>query len=161
MKKNKKHMIIITIVAIALIAIDQISKFLIVGKNINLIPNVLTFNFSEEIAGTFGVGFKGTFTFVITNLIVLGVIFKFMKMQQEQIDTKTYIALIMIIAGAIGNLIDRLFRGYVVKFIILWKLPAFNVADILIVLGWVLLALFFAIFAVKVRKDNNIDKKED
>ena len=161
MKKNKKHMIIITIVVIALIAIDQISKFLIVGKNINLIPNVLTFNFSEEIAGTFGVGFKGTFTFVITNLIVLGVIFKFMKMQQEQIDTKTYIALIMIIAGAIGNLIDRLFRGYVVKFIILWKLPAFNVADILIVLGWVLLALFFAIFAVKVRKDNNIDKKED
>ena len=161
MKKNKKHMIIITIVVIALIAIDQISKFLIVGKNINLIPNVLTFNFSEEIAGTFGVGFKGTFTFVITNLIVLGVIFKFMKMQQEQIDTKTYIALIMIIAGAIGNLIDRLFRGYVEKFIILWKLPAFNVADILIVLGWVLLALFFAIFAVKVRKDNNIDKKED
>ena len=161
MKKNKKHMIIITIVVIALIAIDQISKFLIVGKNINLIPNVLTFNFSEEIAGTFGVGFKGTFTFVITNLIVLGVIIKLMKMQQEQIDTKTYIALIMIIAGAIGNLIDRLFRGYVVKFIILWKLPAFNVADILIVLGWVLLALFFAIFAVKVRKDNNIDKKED
>ena len=115
---------------------------------------MLNFKFSEEVAGTFGVGFKGTFTFVITNLIVLGVIIKFMKMQQEQIDKKTYVALTMIIAGAIGNLIDRLFRGYVVKFIILWKLPAFNISDILIVVGWVLSALFFAMFAVTVRKDN-------
>ena len=154
MEKNKKRMIIITIAVIVLIAIDQIAKFFIIGKEINLIPNILNFKFSEEVAGTFGVEFKGTFTFVITNLIVLGVIIKFMKMQQEQIDKKTYVALTMIIAGAIGNLIDRLFRGYVVKFIILWKLPAFNISDILIVVGWVLLALFFAMFAVTVRKDN-------
>ena len=152
MEKNKKRMIIITIAVIVLIAIDQIAKFFIIGKEINLIPNMLNFKFSEEVAGTFGVGFKGTFTFVITNLIVLGVIIKFMKMQQEQIDKKTYVALTMIIAGAIGNL--RLFRGYVVKFIILWKLPAFNISDILIVVGWGLLALFFAMFAVTVRKDN-------
>ena len=77
-----------------------------------------------------------------------------MKMQQEQIDRKTYVALTMIISGALGNLIDRLFRGYVVKFITLWELPAFNLADILIVVGWILLALFFAMFAVTVRKDN-------
>ena len=154
MEKNKKRMVIITIAVIVLIAIDQIAKFFIIGKEINLIPNMLNFKFSEEVAGTFGVGFKGTFTFVITNLIVLGVIIKFMKMQQEQIDKKTYVALTMIISGALGNLIDRIFRGYVVKFIILWKLPAFNIADILIVVGWVLLALFFAMFAVTVRKDN-------
>lgn len=154
MKKNKKRMIIITIAVIVLIAIDQIAKFFIIGKDINIIPNILKFKFSEEVAGTFGVGFKGTFTFVITNLIVLGVIIKFMKMQQEQIDKKTYLALTMIIAGAIGNLIDRLFRGYVIKFITLWKLPAFNISDILIVLGWILLAVFFATFAVKVRKEN-------
>ena len=151
MEKNKKRMIIITIAVIVLIAIDQIAKFFIIGKDINIIPK---FKFSEEVAGTFGVGFKGTFTFVITNLIVLGVIIKFMKMQQEQIDKKTYVALTMIIAGAIGNLIDRLFRGYVIKFITLWKLPAFNISDILIVLGWILLAVFFATFAVKVRKEN-------
>lgn len=84
----------------------------------------------------------------------MGVIIKFMKMQQEQIDKKTYVALTMIIAGAIGNLIDRLFRGYVIKFITLWKLPAFNISDILIVLGWILLAVFFATFALKVRKEN-------
>ena len=154
MEKNKKRMIIIIIAIIALIAIDQITKIFIIGKNIDLIPNILSFNFSEEVAGTFGVGFKGTFTFVITNLIVLGVIIKFMKMQQEQIDRKTYVALTMIISGALGNLIDRLFRGYVVKFITLWELPAFNLADILIVVGWILLALFFAMFAVTVRKDN-------
>ena len=79
MEKNKKRMIIITIAVIVLIAIDQIAKFFIIGKDINIIPNILKFKFSEEVAGTFGVGFKGTFTFVITNLIVLGVIIKFMK----------------------------------------------------------------------------------
>lgn len=158
MKKNKKRMIIIVISIISLIVIDQVTKLLIIGKNINIIPDVLNLHFKEE---GLSYGIKGNFSFLVTNLIVLGVIFKFIKMQQEQIDTKTYVALIMIISGAIGNIIDRLIKGYIVKFITVLKFPAFNVADIFIVVGWILLALFFATFAVKVRKDNNIDKKEE
>lgn len=50
MKKNKKRMIIITIAVIVLIAIDQIAKFFIIGKDINIIPNILKFKFSEEVA---------------------------------------------------------------------------------------------------------------
>ena len=45
-----------------------------------------------------------------------------------------------------------------VKFIKLFNLPTFNVADILIILGWVLLAVFFATFAIKVRKENKSEK---
>ena len=47
MEKNKKRMIIITIAVIVLIAIDQIAKFFIIGKDINIIPNILKFKFSE------------------------------------------------------------------------------------------------------------------
>ncbi len=156
MEKNKKRLYIIIIAIIILILIDQVTKALVIGKNFNLIPNIISFNFEEIIDGSFGVGFKGTFTFVLTNVIVLAILIKFMKMQKEQIDTKTYVALTMIISGAIGNVIDRIIRGYVVKFIQIFNLPTFNIADILIILGWVFLAIFFATFAVQVRKENKL-----
>lgn len=154
MEKNKKRLYIIIIAVIILIAIDQITKVLAIGKNFELIPSILGINFEQSIKGSFGVGQKGTITFILTNIIVIGIIIKFMKMQKEQIDTKTYIALTMIISGAIGNLIDRIIRGYVVKFIQIFNFSTFNIADILIILGWVLLAIFFATFAVQVRKEN-------
>ncbi len=158
MNKNKKNLIIIIAVIIVLLALDQVTKVLCIEKTSTLIPGVLNINYKQSIEGSFGVGQKGTITFIITNVIVLGIIFKFMKMQKEQIDGKTYGALCLIIAGAIGNLIDRLFRGYVVKFIdftpILKFIPVINIADILIILGWILLAVFFALFAIKVRKEN-------
>ena len=142
--KNKKVYIIVLAV-ILLVVVDQIVKFFMINKNIDLIPNILSINYQEVVSGSFGVGQKGTFTFLLTNVIVIGVLIKFMKMQSEQIDIKTYVALTLVISGAFGNVIDRLFRG-------------FNIADLYIVIGWVLLALFFAMFAAKVRKDN---KKEN
>lgn len=154
MEKNKKRLYIIIIAIIVLIVIDQITKVLVIGKNFELIPNILAINFEESIKGSFGVGQKGTLTFILTNIIVIGIIIKFIKMQKEQIDIKTYIALTMIISGALGNLIDRIIRGYVVKFIKIFNMPSFNIADILIILGWVLLAIFFATFAIQVRKEN-------
>lgn len=48
-------------------------------------------------------------------------------------------AYVMLLAGAIGNLADRVFRGYVVDFIHLHHWPIFNVADVLLVAGSLLL----------------------
>lgn len=152
--KNNKKMYILIAVIIILLAIDQVTKFLVINKSFELIPNFLSINFEESIKGSFGVGQKGTLTFIITNVIVIGIIIKFMQMQSKQIDRKTYVALNMIIAGALGNLIDRIFRGYVVKFIKIFNMPTFNIADVLIILGWVLLAVFFATFAIKVKNEN-------
>ena len=84
-------------------------------------------------------------------------------MQANQIDRKTGIALAMVLAGGFGNLIDRIFRGFVVDFIDVSELinfPNFNFADIFIVLGWILLALFFAMYANNVRI-GKIKKEKD
>lgn len=155
--KNKKVYIIVLAV-ILLVAVDQVVKFLMIDKNIDLIPSVFCISYQEVISGSFGVGQKGTFTFLLTNIIVIGILIKFMKMQSEQIDIKTYVALTLVISGALGNVIDRLFRGFVIRFFKIFNNVSFNVADLYIVIGWVLLALFFAMFAAKVRKD---DKKEN
>lgn len=158
LKKNKK-VILIALLIIFLVVIDQVSKALFIGTEKNIINDVLKIASTQNYGGAFGVGQTGTTTFIITNVIVIGIIIKFMHMQQEQIDKKTYFALSLVIAGAIGNLIDKIFRGYVLEFIVIKSL-CFNIADILIVLGWILMALFFAIYTYKLKKEKKEGKIE-
>lgn len=58
-------------------------------------------------------------------------------------DPLSRIALLLVTAGAIGNYIDRVVRGYVVDFVHLRHWPVFNVADVYVTAGYVLLALAF------------------
>lgn len=55
-------------------------------------------------------------------------------------------ALILVTAGAIGNYIDRVVRGYVVDFVHVHHWPVFNVADVYITVGYVLLAWVFFVY---------------
>jgi signal peptidase II len=67
---------------------------------------------------------------------------------QRTTDTVTVVALSLILAGALGNLCDRVFRtpgflrGAVVDFVVLGRWPSFNVADSAITIGAILLVLF-------------------
>ncbi len=154
-KKNFKPYVIVILV-ILLIVIDQISKFYIVeniGKEIkNIIPNVLNFTYVENRGGAFGIGQNSTMMFVLVNIIILGIIIRFMIIQKDRIDRKTQIILTMILAGGISNLIDRIARGFVLDFIDfspIISFPVFNIADILIVIGWVSLAIVTAVYYIK------------
>lgn len=154
-KKNFKPYVIVILV-ILLIVIDQISKFYIVeniGKEIkNIIPNVLNFTYVENRGGAFGVGQNSTMMFVLVNIIILGIIIRFMMIQKDRIDRKTQVILSMILAGGISNLIDRIARGFVLDFIDfspIISFPVFNIADILIVIGWVSLAIVTAVYYIK------------
>ena len=154
-KKNFKPYVIVILV-ILLIVIDQISKFYIVeniGKEIkNIIPNVLNFTYVENRGGAFGVGQNSTMMFVLVNIIILGIIIRFMIIQKDRIDRKTQVILSMILAGGISNLIDRIVRGFVLDFIDfspIISFPVFNIADILIVIGWLSLAIVTAVYYIK------------
>ena len=154
-KANKKKVLKkIFIIVLIFVLIDQITKFIFINKDITLIEGILKFHTVQNRGGAFGVGQNSTFSFIIANIIVLGIIIKFISMQAEQIDKK----------GGFSNLIDRLFKGYVVDFIDITELinfPNFNIADILIVIGWVLLALFFAMYANNVRMGKLKKEKDD
>jgi len=59
-------------------------------------------------------------------------------------NTLTLLSLFLILSGIISNLIDRLWHGYVIDFIQInfCNFPMFNVADVLVILGIVILFLF-------------------
>ena len=108
--------------------------------------------FKIEIVSNTGMAFgfnKGNIRNIILSLFVLAIIINFIKNQLERIDTKTAVAISMVLGGAISNLIDRFFRGGVLDFIKVYKIPNFNLADFVIVIGWILIVIFLIDFSRK------------
>ncbi len=144
------------IVTILLIAIDQITKYIAL---INLKPisstvfikGFMDFTFVENRGAAFGI-LEGQrwFFVVITVIISVAIIYAFLKLPNKKEYMYLRVSLVLILSGAIGNVIDRFFRGYVVDFFeftfINW--PVFNVADIYVVVGTILFA-FLLLFVIK------------
>ncbi len=161
MAKQKKNKAVLygIIVSIILLILDQITKAVIINNNVNktIIPNVLEIATAQNTGGAFGVAQGNTTMFIITNIVVLGLIIRFIYLQKDFMDRITLYTLFVILAGGFGNLIDRLFRGFVVDFIKIFpsiNFPIFNLADIYITLGWIFLAFIFAVFTYKEIKNN-------
>lgn len=169
-KKNKisKEMIILIAIVIILIIIDQGMKFWIhtVGE-IQIIQGVLNLKVSQNTSAAYGIGSNSTVMYVLTNIVILGVIIKFITTQNQFVDTKLKIFLSFILAGGISNVIDRVARGYVTEFIDFKQvinLPILNIADICIIIGWVAIAAIFASFTVREwrsKKEEKVLKDED
>lgn len=152
-KKTKKEYILLVTIILGIIIIDQILKIIVKNKGeIQIIPNLLNFSLKENTSPAYGIGSSSTIMYVITNVVILSVIFKFVTTQNQYVDTKFKIFLSFIFAGGISNIIDKVFRGYVVEFIDFNQFvsfPIFNVADIFTIIGWVCIAGIFAKFTVK------------
>ena len=160
-KLDKKDIILIIIVT-GIILIDQIIKIIIsnIGE-VAIIPGILNFKISQNISAAYGIGSNSTIMYVLTNLVILGVIFKFIRTQNEYVDMKMKVFLSFILAGGISNVIDRVFRGYVLEFIDfkeLINLPVFNIADLFILTGWICVAATFAYFTVNEWKNKKTEK---
>ena len=123
--------------------IDQLTNALVIEQNLIVIPNIINITYTENTGMAFGIGQNNLFFIIIINIIVLGIIIKLIKEKQEQIDLKILTSLILILSGGIGNLIDRIFRGYVVDFIDInfMSFPNFNIADISITVGILILII--------------------
>lgn len=150
-KNNSKamSMVINCIWIILLIVLDQITKlFAIVHlKNIDsisLIRGVFELRYLENRGAAFGMMQNMKVIFVIIALLMLMfVIFALLKLPDNKRYLPLRIIMILIGAGAVGNLIDRLFRGFVVDFFYfsLIDFPIFNVADIYVSVSCILLVI--------------------
>lgn len=146
---------------ILLIIFDQVTKYYAVIKlknqqAFNIINGFLEFNYLENRGAAFGMLQNQKIFFVFIAVIFLVVIaYVLYKVPNDRKYYKLHILAIMISAGAIGNLIDRLRFDYVVDFIyfVIINFPIFNVADM-----YVTIASFVLIFLVLfVYKDNDFN----
>ena len=124
------------------IFLDQLTKFFVVKllsakKTLVLIDGFLKFSYIKNKGVSFGLLSENNLIIII--LTVLIICYLVYELISNIKNSKIVFATSLIIGGAFGNLIDRLFRGYVVDFIsftILKKdMAIFNVADILITFG--------------------------
>ena len=145
----KKKYLYIVLFIIGLVLIDQVSKLLVVNylsDKIVLINNFFSLDYVKNTGAACGF-FSGNIFFLI--LITLALVIYLIYDLKQNMDKKlNLIFTILIISGAIGNLIDRVLRGFVVDFIsfILFnsQMPVFNIADIFVTCG--VLGLIFVMF---------------
>lgn len=155
------------IAVVVLILIDQGTKLWALSSlkpihNMTVVDGFLDLTFVENRGVAFGM-FSGQrwFILLLTVLITAGLIYFYKTLPQKKEYRPVRWSLILVLAGAVGNIIDRMFRGYVVDFFefTFFEWPVFNVADIYVVVGVILLALMI-LFVIK-EEDLDLKKKKD
>lgn len=131
----KKVFLKIISLSVAIAFVDQMAKFFIEKT----FPEIISRN--TGIAFGFDVG--NIWAIIISNIVLMGIVVYAAKKELQIKNTITQIFLSMILGGGIGNLIDRIFRGYVVDYVSIWWYPSFNIADISISLGIAGIVIFF------------------
>ena len=142
------------LIAIAVIAIDLISKFLAVRfikpiGSVSVIDGILDFTYVENRGMAFGALQDARWIFISVSLIVICIIS--LMIWKYHSRSKTFdLTLGLILGGGIGNMIDRIVLGYVVDFVDFcafdfWKW-VFNIADAAICVGTALLIVYLLFF---------------
>ena len=139
-------------IPIFIIIVDQITKFLAFkhlkgNEAIVIIDNFLRLFYVENYGAAFGMLKDKRVFFIIVTLIVIFAVAFFMIKYSNILGKPVRIALLMLLGGAVGNLIDRIRVGYVIDFISVklpggYDFPVFNVADSFIVIGTILIMIF-------------------
>ena len=150
-KKNKSLRIIIDMCIVAvLVVIDRITKNMatvgLKGKDAYvLIEDVFELNYLENRGAAFGVLQNQKPLFVIIGILML-IIVMYVLIRLPLKGAKYVmleIGLVLIAAGAIGNMTDRVMQSYVVDFFyfVLINFPIFNVADIYVTISCIIIAI--------------------
>jgi signal peptidase II len=126
-------------VSFAVLLLDQLTKNLVLkymaaGQSIPLIQGVFHLTFVQNTGIAFGLFQNANSIFLITSsIILLGVIYVLVHTPKE--EKAIHVLLGMVMGGALGNLADRIFLGYVVDFLDFRIWPIFNIADSAITLA--------------------------
>lgn len=176
-------MLFIIILAVGILIFDQLSKLFTVGFFVEagqmlfdgwltsigeseiIIPKVLSFTYVLNDGAAFGILSNQRLFFLLATVAICAIgIIVLLRLPQKHILLKLSSAFIL--GGAFGNLIDRVVIGVVrdffdatiVETITGYSFPVFNVADIFVVVGTVLLAIYILFYHDKIYPPK--DKKE-
>lgn len=130
------------LIALAVIILDRITKYLSLNyltQEIKIIPSVFSLKFTVNTGAGFGL-FQGK-TLMLSIISALFIIFILYYLKQIIME-KYCFAVALIFGGAIANLFDRVFYGFVIDFMYIQFFPIFNVADTAISIGAVALFVY-------------------
>ncbi len=136
-KQTFKKSIIIWIVIIIIVAIEQIIKYNMINKEFLFLKYVENYGIAFSL-------WNNDIGLIVTSLIIIliFIIMLYINIHRK----KEVISIILLLSGSISNLIDRIYRGFVVDYINIpiLNFPVFNIADILIFIG--IISLFVIMF---------------
>jgi len=145
MKIDVKSLIIKLSIIVAVLVIDLATKAIFDYKNITIIEGVISFEWQHNTGAAWSILSEHTWLLtLISSLFIVG--FSVFDFYFNNTSVFYSISYALCFAGALGNLIDRLFLGYVRDFIFLdfikfTTYPTFNVADMCLVVGVILFAI--------------------
>ena len=136
------------VILAVLVAADLITKALIcptvieAGGTMKFIPGLIRFEYTENTGMAWGMFKNATLLLTILTIIACAVFVYVIIKKRDVMPLAIRLGLVMILAGALGNLFDRIFLGYVRDFIAFdfFEFPIFNFADSCVSIGAVLLA---------------------
>lgn len=140
------------VIAALLVVLDQVVKFLIrttmaLGASMVLIPDVLGITYVQNTGAAFSSFSNSTLilagiSLAVSLLLILAITLRWVRHPFGRFT------LMLILAGAMGNFIDRAVMGYVTDMIqvLFVKFAVFNVADMFVVVGAVLLVIYVIFF---------------
>lgn len=140
------------IIGILIAVLDQIIKYFVslylqpIGS-VSVIDNLFSLTYVENNGVAFGMFSDMRWLFVVLTGVIIAIIvaYMFKKRPKEKIF---YISTALIIGGGIGNLIDRIFYGYVIDYLSLsFFPPVCNFADYCITVGIVILMIYLLFFS--------------
>lgn len=167
MRKNRTiNLIVAAVIAAATVIIDQITK-LVAAAALNggsapgqvvFIPHVLRWSYVENRGAAFGSLADARWVFLAASTVLIAAIVLYM-LRSESISRLQYVTLAFVLGGGIGNMIDRVARGYVVDFVDFYFIPVwkwvFNFADACVCVGGIVFAL--SLLFVKKKEDDRAD----
>ena len=143
--------------AALLVGVDQLLKWWaaqsLQAGPLALIPGVFSFTYHENYGAAFGILQERRIFLVLFTLLVLGALC-WVLVKGKVTDKVLIAALTLIVAGGVGNLIDRIVRGYVVDFLYfeLINFPIFNFADCCVCVGTGLVVLYLLVLEPRKKK---------
>ena len=133
------------ILAAVLVALDQLVKYLVLqnielGAHVPFIPHLLELTYVKNTGAAFSIFSEHTWLLALVSLVMS-----------------------VLLAGAVGNLIDRVFRGFVVDMfnVLFMNFAVFNVADICVVVGGIAAALYYLFLADKLEPHPGRETDDD
>ncbi len=141
--ENKKKYLVGIVSFFILLGIDQWTKWLAISVlkpygEFSILKNIFVLQYLENRGAAFGMlQNQRVFLLILTSVILIGLIVLFVKIPEGKKFRYLRVLSVVLAAGAVGNMIDRMFRGYVVDFLYfkLIDFPIFNVADCYVVIA--------------------------